>query len=143
MPKSRGRSHRSREQRRGDARREKRGRRSSQRGRLTGRHKVPFVSIKTSSTEYLRTFRIKGKKAKRKNRETGSAGLRDRGGTEDGTTKHRAAIQLRANRSFQGSRLPTKFAIYDPGKPKRTSFHDVAGRYPHVTIRSNLRKSEL
>jgi len=48
----------------------------------------------------------------------------------DGTTaKHRAKIQLRSNRSFRRSRLPTKFAIYDPGKPKRTSFHDVAGRY--------------
>lgn len=47
----------------------------------------------------------------------------------------------RTDRS-ERSRLPTKFAIYDPGKPKRTSFHDVTGRYLpplSVTIRSNAR----
>lgn len=93
-------------------------------GGVTGRHKVPFVPIKTSGTEYVRRYKEKRKGAAR----------------WDGTmtTRYRAKIQLRSNRSFRRSRLPTKFAIYDPGKPKRTSFHD-AGRYlPPVTIRSNL-----
>lgn len=72
---------------------------------------------------------IQRKKEKGNARKRDGTGRGEREGERGHGTKHRAKIQLRSNRSFRWSRLPTKFAIYDPGKPKRTSFHDVAGRY--------------
>lgn len=84
---------------------------------VTGRHKVPFVPIKTSGTEYVDMYKEK--------KEEVSARVRD--GTGWGTSAgDPATIEPR---SFRRSRPLTKFAIYDPGKAKRTSFHDVAGRF--------------
>jgi len=89
---------------------------------VAGRHKVSFVPIKTSGTD---TYVDIKKKGKGQRKEVG----RDETAGDGMTAKHRAKIQLRSNRSFRRSWLLTKFAIYDPGKPKRTSFHDIAGRY--------------
>lgn len=53
---------------RDDGRRTRRGGRY---GGVTGRHKVPFVTIKTSGTEYVRRYKEKRKRARERGRDEG------------------------------------------------------------------------
>lgn len=100
---------------------------------MTGRHKVPFVPIKTSGTEYVRRYKEKRKRATYKGRGTGRRGMERRRGIGRGSSYDRT------DRSG-GPGFPLNSQYMIPGNQNEPAFTTSrGGAFPGTTIRSNLR----
>lgn len=104
---------------------------------MTGRHKVPFVPIKTSGTEYVPPV-YKGKK------ERSREGVEGRG---EGSAERRRGIGRRSSYDrtdrSDGPGFPLNSQYTIPGNQNEPAFTTSRGRrYPSpVTIRSSLRRA--
>lgn len=104
--------------RRGAERRKGELARGERHGRVTGRHKVPFVPIKTSGTEYVRRYKEKRKRAAREGTERD---WRDRG-----TGRWRRSNYDRTDRSG-GPGFPLNSQYMIPGNQNEPAFTTSRG----------------
>lgn len=102
-------------------------RRGEQHGRVTGRHKVPFVPIKTSGTEYVRRYKEKRKRAARGNGdEDGTEAGRGERGMERRRSIGRRSSYDRTDRS-DGPGFPLNSQYMIPGNRNEPAFTTSRG----------------
>lgn len=102
-----------------------RGARGERHGRVTGRHKVPFVPIKTSSTECVRRYKEKRKRATRGN-GTGQDGASGRGRGDTERSIGRRSSYDRTDRS-DGPGFPLNSQYMIPGNRNEPAFTTSRG----------------